>query len=62
MQYNKTNYSIMKGTQGYLDFTQLRATVFKLSHRYHEIGTILVLATSKLKKIDTTVNLTSGTE
>jgi len=40
MQRNKTNYSIMKETQGYPDFTQLGARVFKLNQRYHEIGTI----------------------
>ena len=63
MQCNKTNYSIMKETQNYRDFTQLGATVFKLSRRYLESGAIWVLATSKLKKkIETTVNLSSVTE
>jgi len=40
MQCNKINYSIMKETQGFPDFIQLGAKVFKLSQRYYEIGTI----------------------
>jgi len=61
MQCNKTNYSIMKETQGYPDFTQLGGHSFQtepeISRNWHHLS-----AGNQQVKIDTTVNLSSGTE